>query len=302
MRRGLFVGLILLCSFVLPVQAQNPVLFDKMLVKLWPEYDRPGVLVIMDMFLADTVDLPARVTIQIPKEVGEPHSVAVRELDGMLYLLEYEKQMNGDWLDLTFTTPYPEVWLEYYDPSIQVDADQRSFSFEWPGNYTVNSMLIEVQQPYTATNMVFKQSMGSPVTGNDGMVYFTNDVGTVNAGTDFKLDFTYIKDNDELSNQTQSQQSVVAAQPVTSQTKGRTSFTQILPILLAGLGVVVFGIGAFWFFQNKQRQPAPAVKRHQTRKTNKPDSDEVIFCHQCGKRANPGDVFCRSCGTRLRVP
>ncbi len=255
----------------------------------------------MDMFLADTVDLPARVTIQIPKAVGDPHSVAVRELDGMLYLLEYEKQINGDWLDLTFTTPYPEVWLEYYDPSIQITADQRSFSFKWPGNYTVNSMLIEVQQPYTATNMIFKQSMGSPVTGNDGMVYFTNDVGSVNAGTDFKLDLTYTKDDDTLSNQNQNQQSVVAAQPVTAQTKGRTSFTQILPILLAVLGVIVIGIGAFWYFQNKQRQPAPAVKRHQPRIVNKTESEDVIFCHQCGKRANAGDAFCRSCGTRLRV-
>jgi hypothetical protein len=301
MRRSWIFCLILLCSLVIPVQAQTPISFDEMQVKLWPEYDQPGVLVIMDMFLAETVDLPARVTIQIPKAVGEPHSVAVRELDGMLYLLDYEKQDNGDWLDLTFTTPYPEVWLEYYDPSIQVESDVRSFTYEWPGNYTVDSMLIEVQQPYTATDMVFKQSMGSPITGNDGMVYFTNDVGEVKAGTGFQLDFSYIKDDDILSNQNQNQQSVVAAQPVTPQTKGRTSFAQILPILLAVLGVIVIGIGAFWYFQNKQRQPAPAVKRHQPRIVNKTDQEGVIFCHQCGKRANSGDVFCRSCGTRLRV-
>jgi hypothetical protein len=29
------------------------------------------------------------------------------------------------------------------------------------------------------------------------------------------------------------------------------------------------------------------------------DEQSQIYCHQCGKRAKPGDLFCRVCGSKL---
>jgi len=37
-----------------------------------------------------------------------------------------------------------------------------------------------------------------------------------------------------------------------------------------------------------------------TNSTYAASSRTVIYCHQCGHMANPGDVFCRACGARLR--
>lgn len=300
MRRSLILFFILFVSMVVPGQAQSSIAFDQVLIKIWPEYDRDAVLIIQDLFLAESVDLPARVTLQIPAAVGDPYSVAVRELDGMLYLLDYEKETDQEWLYITFTTAFPEVWIEYYDPSIEVNGDLHAYSFNWPGNYSVSSMQIEVQKPYSATDMVFKQSMGSSVVGADGLTYFTSTIGAVNAGSSFNLDFSYVKSDDTLSSQVISEQQVSVTQPITEETKGRLSFKQIFPWLLGGLGIVVITIGAFWYVQNQKKQTVPAYKRHTTRKMNKPDDGEVIFCHQCGNKAKPGDSFCRSCGTRLR--
>jgi len=302
MRRSFFLLFILLISLIVPVQAQSTVAFDTIQIKIWPEYDRNAVLVIQDLFLAESIDLPAQVTLQIPAAVGDPYSVAVRELDGMLYLLEYEKETNGNWLNLTFTTAYPEIWIEYYDPSIAVNGDVHSYSYQWTGNYAVNSMQIEVQQPYSATQMVFKQSMGSSVIGGDGLTYYTSNVGAVNFGTAFTLDFSYVKTDDVLSSQMISQQQVTAAQPITEETKGRLAFNQIFPWILVGLSLVIITIGVFWYIQNQKKETTPAYKRHSSHRANKYDygSGNSIFCHQCGNKANPSDSFCRSCGTQLR--
>lgn len=298
--RLLFI-FVLVLGFTIPVQAQSNIMFDEVQVKIWPEYDKPAVLVILNMFLDSSVDLPARMNVKIPADVGEPYSVAVRELDGMLYLLEYEKQIQGDWLVLSFTTPYSEIWIEYYDPDIDTTASSRGYQFAWPGDYAVNSMKIEVQQPFTASNMVFKQSMGNGVVGNDGLVYYTSDVGRINAGTSFALDFTYEKSDTELSAQSTTQQQVSAAQPVDNQTKGRLSFSQVFPWLLAGLGFILVTIGVVWYVQTARKRPVPSQKRHTKRvKSSTQSSESIGFCHQCGNQAKSGDVFCRSCGTRLR--
>ena len=124
MRRFLLAFIFVFSLFIRPVQAQSSISMDQLFLKIWPEYDQPGVLVIMDFFIASEVSLPAQVTMKIPAAAGEPHSVAVRELDGQLYILDYDIEAEGDWLNITFTTPYPEIWLEYYDPSIIENAVQ----------------------------------------------------------------------------------------------------------------------------------------------------------------------------------
>src|SRR5665648_49079 len=168
MRRLLIGILLFMLLAVHPVMAQTGVAIDKMIVKIWPEYDKPSVLVIMDLFLAADVSLPAKMTVRIPVQAGQPNSIAVRELDGQLYVLEYDSVINGDWNELTFTTPYTEVWLEYYDPQISINGDLRSYDYKWSGDHEVNEFNIEVQQPLTASNMTFQQNVGAGQLGSDG--------------------------------------------------------------------------------------------------------------------------------------
>lgn len=302
--RRILLALILMTLFVVhPVLAQNEISIDEMSVKIWPEYDQPSVLVIIDLFLSSDTSLPARVNLNIPAAAGTPNSVAVRELDGMLYLLDYDTRENGDWTELSFTTPYTEIWIEYYDPSIQINRDTRSYEYEWQGEYTVNNFNLEVQKPLTASNIVFQQSMGQPISGADGMTYYSTNVGEISAGTPLSLQFSYTKTDDTLSSSPIS--SVQPSEPVGNQTTGRLSFRQILPWLVAGLGLILIALGVFWYWQStravqpaaRRRHDAPEAVRKQTRKSENGD----VYCHQCGKRANPGDLFCRACGTKLKL-
>jgi hypothetical protein len=291
---------LLIISASTQVNAQSDITIDKMQVRIWPEYDQPSVLVINNIFLSGEVNLPVSLNFLIPAAAGAPHSVAVRELDGQLYLLEYEMTSVGEWNQLTFTTPYPEIWIEYYDPSLTVEDDQRSFEFRWVGDYLINDLQIEVQRPLTATNMTFKESMGEPQIGNDGLTYFFSNVGELKANTNVSLHIEYTKSDDTLS-------SSVAApvQPVTplniDDSIGKTSFVQILPFIVAGIGLVMLIFGVFWYMNKNKETTTKPRQRHTAVKRTSIQEGEAIFCHRCGRRADPGDVFCRACGTKLKI-
>ncbi len=62
---SLIILLILLC-FSFPAQAQQAISFSSVVVDLWPEFDRPEMLVIYHLTLSPSVSLPADVTLQIP--------------------------------------------------------------------------------------------------------------------------------------------------------------------------------------------------------------------------------------------
>lgn len=303
MRRFLFgiIILVLLVGFSLPVQAQSEITIDELQVKIWPEYDQPAVLVINNIFLSGDVKFPARINLNIPSTAGAPHSVAVRELDGQLYLLDYEMTTLGEWTQLTFTSPYAEIWVEYYDPIIDLEQDLRSYEFKWIGEYPVKSLSLEVQQPITATNMTFKESMGTAQTGPDGLTYFANQVGEIKANTKITLNLEYTKTDNTLSSSM-----TIPVQPVTPLTEetipGKTSFTQILPFIIAGVGLVVLIIGVLWYMgKQKEIFPKPRQRHVASKKTSaRQDEGNEIFCHRCGRRADSGDVFCRSCGTKLK--
>jgi hypothetical protein len=71
--------------------------------------------------------------------------------------------------------------------------------------------------------------------------------------------------------------------------------------VLGGVAILLIAGGGYWYWHSMQGRPEPVRKRHGVyrEKPTQPSSD-MIYCHQCGKKASIGDVFCRSCGTKLR--
>lgn len=298
--------MILLVCLLLPpftVQAQNAPAFETVQVAIWPEYDRSDVLVIYYVSLADSVELPAEISILIPEAARTPHAVAMKDVDGTLVTLDYTTAMEGDWIRISFTTPTPDIQLEYYDPRLTREGSLRSFAYQWPGNAPVNNMGVQVQQPLTATGMTFNRSLGSPSQHADGLTYYQTSVGSVPQGTQFGFTLSYQKDDDLL---TASQQEVQSSAPIDNQTEGRQIFTERLPFIIAGvLGLLLILGGLTWYWQSGRRKPvAHSRARHSGNRRGETQETESyagsIYCSQCGKRAAAGDVFCRVCGTKLR--
>lgn len=310
-KTSLFVFLsiiaILSSAIGMPVQAQGAITFSALEVDLWPEYDRPSVLVIYRITLASTVSLPVDLSLRIPAVSGDPHAVAVRQLDGGLFSVAYDRQVVGEWAEISFTATMPEVQIEYYDPRLTIQEEARQFEFTWPGDYTVDAMTVQIQQPIGASDLRTTPGLGSGIAGQDGLVYYNSQVGAMPADQTFIITVNYNKSGSGLSAENLV---VQPSAPVEgSSTDWRGQLMSFLPWGLAILGIVLIVGGGLWYWQSGKRQEERPQPRRRRRVSS--DSPEMraapsttggeVYCHQCGRRAGPGDRFCRACGTKLRI-
>jgi hypothetical protein len=313
--KSLAAVLLLAVTFIHPAaaasQAQSAVTLDSVFVDVWPEYDQPSVLVIYHITLASSVTLPASMTVRIPTAVAKPYAVAMQDQNG-LYDLKYTLAGAGEWIEVQFTTPLPEVRIEYYDPSLKKTGTQRDFTFRWPADYTVQNLSVKVQQPIGATNISFRPDIGAGRADSDGLTYFTLVAGKVDAGSTFDLSMGYDKATDTLTNPEQFQ-AAQPNQPIDANTSGRITLmkgvtTTPLQLVLLGLGLLLIIGGLLWYWQAGRFTRARADagdggrRRHRSaREGGEPEEvAEEVYCHQCGKKAGANDTFCRACGTKLR--
>lgn len=298
---GLLTALALL--FPAAVRAQTPITLPSAEVDLWPEYDHPDMLVIYHFTLPSSVSLPYEMKARIPA-TATTNAVAARQPDGSLYNIPFTPQVSGKWSIVDFRATTPEVQMEYYDPGLQKNGADRHFVFNWPGDYAVSSLVVQVQQPVDATNMQISPDLGASHRGSDGLTYYTAQEGAMNAGQSFTITINYKKSTDTLSSSTVPVQS---SAPLNSSPASRFTLTSLLPWVLGVLGVLLIVGGGVWYWLSGREKNGPASRR--LRRKAAPveanavpnDSNEgFIYCHNCGKRASPGDRFCRTCGTALR--
>ncbi len=295
----ILVILFLLLLVHFGARAQDSVTLSTLGIDLWPEHDEPNVLVIFNATLAPEVTLPVELAFRIPAR-SRVNAVAIQQVDGTLYNAFYEQQVVGDWEQITFTATTPQVRLEYYDESLTINDTQREYKFQWPGDYAVNALVVQVQQPIDATDMRLSPGMGSGSVAPDGLVYYQADIGSLAQGEDFTLSLSYQKETDTLTSAALNPQ---PSEPLTVETPGRVDVTKILPWVLGSLGLLLVAGGGVWYWQSRKEADSPKARRRRASrvKAEAVSSGEALYCQQCGKRAGPGDRYCRSCGTRLRV-
>jgi hypothetical protein len=276
---------------------------DSLQVSIWPEYDRPAVLVIYRALLRADEPLPARVSLPIPTSAGEPHAVAIQDSSGNLLSVDFERRVQGAWSTITVETGSPFIWVEYYSDLI-VREEQRTFAFVWPGGMELNTFVYEVQQPIAANNFLVTP-VGAALTKEDGAIYYQGSLFPRDAATDIAISLVYSNPSSNLSIDFMEAGSAVIRP---EGTQGRTpSFTVWLPWTLGGLGAFLVLLGIIFYIRlnrgavitrrKKRRQDAPQMPREGVSE----DLDaSTVFCHKCGARAAVNDRFCRKCGTRLR--
>jgi hypothetical protein len=306
-KKVIFILVILMFFLPASVLAQEEPALPTVAVDLWPEFDRPSMLVIYHITLPAQVDLPFQMDLRIPSAAGTPHAVAVRQPDGSLVTVPYKQQAASNWTRIVFQATTPEVQLEYYDPSLIKEDNQRRYEYTWPGDYAVTDLNLEIQQPEGGSDLQVKPGMVTARQGSDGLTYYQMNVGSLSKGQQFAIMLSYHKESDDLS---VSALSVEPSAPIDNSTTGRAGMTSVLPttaiVILGVLGLLLIVGGVVWYWQSGRERPKPAREGRGRRKPAAPviseESDNShIYCHQCGKRAMPGDRFCRACGTPLRI-
>ena len=193
MLKATHVTSILATLLLLPgvAPAQTPTeRIAKASVALWPDYDKPQVLVMMRLWLPEDAALPATVTITVPKAIGEPHAVAKRGADGSLLLADYTRAVNGDLARLTITTDQREVRVEYYDDFDDSDSG-RTYTYQWRDNLGVDALSYEVQHPLGASGLTVEPPPAQQAEDDRGIVYYSGDLGAVGSQNAAQVAFSY---------------------------------------------------------------------------------------------------------------
>lgn len=291
-------GLIIILGvlFVFPsfVSAQNDATIANMTVQLWPEYDQPSMLVIVDFQVTAATALPVDLTFKFPKDAN---LIAVAALTGdgsFLNAVFDGPKDDGEWQSFTLTVSQSSVYrFEYYQP-LTFNGNQRIFSYLWDGSYAVDAFNILVLEPIDATSFAMDPAYES-ISQENGSNYYDSGIVQLASGEQFILNLSYDKTTDTLIFPPQG---IQPAAPVDESTPGRVSLNNSLPYIIGGLGVVLI-IGGIMYYWQAGRKSFKSPRRRAHAATEE-ESAEDTYCPQCGARAKAGDRFCRVCGARLR--
>ena len=203
--RKTWIVLFLMALLLLPyavVQAQSALKLNNLLVEVWPEYDRPEVLVIYRGELDPTTPLPASLTFRLPGYIENMFAVAYEENNGLVDVSSDTIQLRPDGSEmlLTFTTPSLRIQFEYYDPVILTKQGQtRQLNFNFVAPYETTLTTFEVQEPFGAQNFSLTPPADSTFVGAEGLRYNNIEVTGLTPGDTFAFAATYQRSTDDLS-------------------------------------------------------------------------------------------------------
>jgi hypothetical protein len=300
MRKWL-VFVLLLGLMICPAaaKAQGGTELDSLNIQLWSEFDQSSMLVINQFVVSQDTALPVQVTLRFPKE-GNLVAVAV-ETNGELLNKDFEgPEEQGNWQQIKINVDsYDPHRVEYYQPLTR-DGDKRQFKYQWFGDYYVKDFQIAVLVPADSTELTTAPVLQNTTTTADGAAI----AGAVSRndlrmGNSFQFQLEYQRSSDTLIQSNPDQvDPVQPSAPVDENTPGRVSIAN-LPWIIGGFGLALIVIALFTYWRSTQTSEEKTPRRRQRPAAEA--GDREAYCHECGARAHPGDRFCRTCGSRLKV-
>jgi len=276
--------------------AQTNSQLDRLEVDLWPELDRPEMLVIYRGTLKADVPLPATLTLQLPSQIDVPHAVAYSDEDGNLFDATYTTESTDAGLQVTLETPSRNFQLEYYD-ELTYDGDLRSYTFVWLSDYAVDQLDVAFLPPPGATQIQTQPAL-DPAQQSSGETVYLGMLGNVAQGQSTQVALSYLR-------------SASARTVAPSIPSDEDDININVPLMAAGalvlLGLVI--VGVVWYTRRSKRQPTKAESQAQRPKRSKKRSKTagnkqapptVGHCTQCGRSVGVDDRFCGQCGAPVK--
>ncbi len=315
---------LLFLTLLLPgvVLAQSSAPLADLNIALWPEYDRPEVLVIFRGRVADNTPLPAALTFKLPATTETLHAIAyVDEGQGtLLNIEEYDFTEGADGRTLSFTTPNRQFQFEYYASDVlSINGNVRDLSFSFAPSADIANFTLELQQPSTAQAFTSDPPPSDTQARQDGLVYAFYELGSLSAGEVRSLQVSYTRSTDELSVNTLGGVSIPTSAEQAPVEVGRGGLKDSLGPILIAAGVLLFtGAIFYWFWGQRgvvipepasrrqaERQPRPSrtKKVRPSRSPRPPVADETLapYCHRCGTKLRGDARFCHACGAERRT-
>ena len=275
-------------------------------ISLWPEYDRPELLVIYRGQFAGDASSPLPVELRIPAVAGRPQAVAYLNDQGDLLSLEYTTRTEGDWLVIAFELPTRDFQLEYYSPLPgSPEPGQRTFAYTYSADYAVAALDFKVQEPLDSQGFKLEPAADSVIQEVDGLNYHVTAAGPLRQGDTATWSLSYEKTGSGLTvDAFQPTETPTVAPPPTASGESK-GVSGILIAVVALIALTAVGAGAYWLGKRAQPVPPPAApsKRRrsgQGKRPAQPTAQDAGFCYKCGARLRSDADFCHQCGAAVR--
>jgi len=295
--------ILILCLAILagPSLAQDAPEVANLEIALWPEFDRPDMLVIYQGSFAPETALPLAVEFRIPAGAGEPSAVAYVDESGQRFNQQYTSRIEGDERVISFELTTLGFQLEYYD-TLDIDSSgQREYTLDYAADYDTALLSINVQVPPTAENFQMEPPSDSVRPESDGLTYHLAQVESLAQGESTSWTVRYDKADADLTESmlAPSQPTLTPSPAATGSGDGST----VLIFLVAFVGLVAVGAGAFWLGQRTQSPASqgPAPRSQKRRGSGRSGGGRTIFCHKCGAHLRSDSDFCHKCGAAVRT-
>lgn len=303
--------------------AQSATRVSIMTIGVWPEYDKPGILVIYTGQLAPDVKLPVKLTFAIPAATGGPSSTAGIDLQGNYRYLQYQTATQGDKLLVSYTCPYSTFQFEYYWDPISGQGSDRKIDYAYTADYAIDSLTLEVQQPVGVTNLTLQPAATSS-DSHDNFTYQNFKVGALTAGQTANLAIAYTKTDGKLSAEALGLPTPGAVSFEDAAKSGGSAGLPTSTVILISVTIVAVAavVGVYiWSNARNSRRPVatPVVVRKKKGRAGTAVSqgparpapprpaasaarsaEAAVFCHQCGRGLKADDAFCPACGARRK--
>jgi hypothetical protein len=293
--RILFLSVTMIAAVTAVSAAQTVPQLEQLQIDLWPEFDRPDMLVIYRGTLPPEAPLPATVTLRLPQGVEAPHAVAYVDSTGNLFDATHSATTTEDGVTVTLETLSPNFQLEFYD-ALTRDGDQRSYTLVWPGDYAVNQLNIVLLPPPGATQIQTEPAL-SFVQQESGVSTYVGTLGGRAENQTARISVNY-----------RGGTAGVAGTLAQSSDGDSRNYALIAGAIVV---VLVLVIGSVVWYTRQQREQPKTVSRRQRRTARRRqretrtvatqnDPSQSRYCTHCGRALRADDRFCGNCGTPVK--
>ena len=316
-RLRFLTALLLLSVLTLTAQAQSEPRIQNLLIELWPEFDRPELLVIYRVELSSDTPLPATLTFPLPGYIDAMNAVAHGTANNLLTVNQDEIEMTyrDDTLFLTFSTPSPLVQVEYYDSEIIArEGLARTFDYTFTAPYAVESAIFQVQQPAQAEGFSLNPEPSNSFTDSNRLTYNVIEQANLAAGETVSVEAAYQRPTEALTFELLTPVSEHAEDIIPVSIDPPQDNNIIIAYTLTGIGAVLILAAAGHWWWNKSRSQSGSARRRPNRTSRRAhqaaltqsqsnqvkESATAGFCYNCGAALRPDANFCHKCGAKRR--
>lgn len=258
MKKTLIVLFALLPALALAQATRNPRL-AALQIEIWPEYDRPAALIILNGEIAQDVAMPATVTLRLPSASGGVHAVAsASREDAPLINVEHTAKSAGDVIVVSFQLANRFFHVEYYD-ALATQAPERRYALVLPGDFTAARSMVMLQEPANASEVSLEPAATSSAVGQNGLRYRSAELGALEAGKPVKLAVRYTKPDARTSSEILQAQSPASRPAPGKQAGGGAGAPAWVYGALAAAAIIVAALG-FIVWYDRRNRPAPVAR------------------------------------------